>query len=95
VKFEVNAESGDGRYWAVPARAYALRFHGVHRPDGHILVDDKEIPRGDTGKATRSGASWHLDEQTGDVIVSIPRSTKRSFVVKFTTAAAWTCASDC
>jgi alpha-glucosidase len=95
VKLEVNAESGDGRYWAVPARGYALRFHGVHRPLGRILVDDKEIPRADAAQATRSGASWHLDEQTGDVIVSIPRSTKRSFVVKFSTAAAWTCASDC
>ena len=95
VKLEVNAESGDGRYWAVPARGYALRFHGVHRPLGRILVDDKEIPRADAAQATRSGASWHLDEQTGDVIVSIPRSTKRSFAVKFSTAAAWTCASDC
>jgi alpha-glucosidase len=91
VRFEIKAESGDGRYWAVPARAYTLRFHGVHAPVKGVQLDGQDIPRGDA----RSGASWRTDEKSGDVIVIIPRSSKRAFTVTFATAAAWTCGGRC
>ncbi len=95
VRFEIKSESGDGRYWAVPARAYALRFHGLHVPVKGVQVDGQEIPRADGANAARAGASWRTDEKSGDVIVSIPRSFKRSFTVAFATAAAWTCGGRC
>jgi alpha-glucosidase len=95
IKFEIKAESGDGRYWAVPARAYALHFHGVHTPPKGVALDGQEIARADVANSARSDASWHIDETSGDVIVSIPRSAKRSFAVTFATAPAWTCGGRC
>src|SRR5262249_18554099 len=64
IRFEMTAESGDGQYWAVPARAYPLRFHGVHTPPKGVALDGEEIPRAEAASPTgaSSGASWRADE---------------------------------
>jgi alpha-glucosidase len=93
VRFEIAATSGDGTYVAVPARAYVVRFHGVHAPLNGVLLDGRQIPRADA--TNRAAADWRTDDKTGDVIVSIPRSSRRNVVIEFTTAAAWTCGGLC
>jgi alpha-glucosidase len=93
VRFEIRAESGDRRYWAVSSRAYVLRFHGIHAPVRDVRLDGKGIPR--AAKEPRTGAYWELEDKSGDVIVSIPRSSKRKFAVQFATASAWSCSDRC
>jgi alpha-glucosidase len=95
VKLEIKAESGDGRYRAVPARAYKLRFRGLHAPVRGVRLNGKEIARADDADTGRPGAHWRLDGESGDVIVSLPRSSKRTFVVDFVAAPALTCGGRC
>jgi alpha-glucosidase len=95
VRFEIRAQSGDGQYWSVSSRGYALHFHGVQRPTQSVRLDGLEIPFAETPNAAAPGASWSLDVNSGDIVVSIPRSASRTFVVEFATEAAWTCAGRC
>ncbi len=95
VRFEIGVTSGDGQYFAVPARAYVLRFHGIHAPVDGVTLDGRKISRADAAGPARSGASWRADEKTGDIIVSLPKSSQRTQVVQFETAAAWTCGGPC
>jgi len=80
-RFAIETESGDGRFRVVPARAYALHFHGVRAPGGEVRLNGKAIPRSDDQGAARGGASWRTDER-GDVIVAIPRSSRRTVEVE-------------
>src|SRR5215813_2259168 len=96
VRFDINSQSGNGRYWAVPSRAYLLHFHGVHAPVGDVKVDGKSLPRADAADpAPRTGAYWRTESKSDEIIVSIPGSAKRTFAVEFTTKAAWTCGGRC
>jgi len=85
-RFAIEVKSGDGRYRAVPARAYVLRFHGLHAPIGTVRLDGKAIARADGADLSR--AHWRTDDR-GTVIVSIPRSSKRKFEVAFASEPAW------
>jgi len=93
VKFAIKAESGDGRYRAVPARSYKLRFHGLQDAISNVRLDGKEIARAEDADTAPAGAHWQLDGESGDVVVSLPRSSKRTFVVEFAAAPAESCGS--
>jgi alpha-glucosidase len=84
VKLEVEAESGDGQYRSVRERAYRLHFRGVLGTVTSVRLDGKEIPRSSASEPGRN-ASWTTDEATGAMVVSLPRTSTRSFAVEFST----------
>jgi alpha-glucosidase len=88
-KLDIKSESGDGQYWAVPARSYRLHLHGFANPVTALRIDGKEIAHAGTDGAARRVANWTTDATNGDVVISIPRSAKRSISVEFTTERAW------
>lgn len=78
--FEMNAAGGGGQFRAAP-RAYQLHFHGFAGPVNSVRLDGKEIARG--GGAPRQGvASWSINETTGQILIVVPRSGRRSFKVE-------------
>jgi alpha-glucosidase len=92
IKFEISRESGDRRYQATASRAYKVYFHGIDVPVHGVRLDGKEIPRASETKK-RTGPSWDLAD--GDVVVSVPRSSRRKHVVDFATTATWHCDAGC
>jgi hypothetical protein len=92
IKFEINRESGNRRYQATASRAYTVHFHGIDVPVQGVRLDGKMIPRADEAKK-RTGPSWDL--ANGDVVVSVPRSSRRKHVVEFATVATWHCDAGC
>jgi alpha-glucosidase (family GH31 glycosyl hydrolase) len=94
VRFEVETESGDGRYLSVPERAYRLHFRGFLGTVKAVRVDGKEIPQAGVPESARR-ASWSIDEASGTIVVSIPRAATRPFAVEFATGPASVCAGNC
>jgi len=92
IKFEINEESGDRRYQATASRAYTVYFHGIDVPVHGLRLNGKMIQRVNETK-TRTGPSWDLAD--GDVVVSVPHSSRRKHVVEFATVATWHCEADC
>jgi alpha-glucosidase len=93
VRFKIEAQSGDGRYWSVARRAYRLQFHGLQGAVTTVTVDGKDIPQAGAQGSPRS-ASWSTDA-TGNVVVSIPKSSKRAFAVEFAIRQAPACSDQC
>jgi len=82
IKFEISRESGNRRYQSTASRAYTLYFHGMDATVHGVRLDGKTIPRAhETKKPT--APSWDLAD--GDVVVSVPRSSRRKHVVEFAT----------
>ncbi len=81
-RFEISAVSGNGKYRSVALRGYRLHFHGLQDAIGRIVLDGDEIPRAETAANAPARASWWVDPATRDVLVAIPASPKRDFVVE-------------
>jgi alpha-glucosidase (family GH31 glycosyl hydrolase) len=98
VRFEIDSESGNGRYFRTPSRGYQLHFHGMPRGLARVLVNGHEIEQAPLPKEPlpmpRAAPAWTIDG-TGDVVVSIPSTTRRKSVVEFSTAGAAACGADC
>jgi alpha-glucosidase len=88
-RLDVRSESGDGQYWAVASRAYQLHLHGFANPVTAVRIDGKDIAHGAPDAAARRVANWVTDAATGEVVISIPRSARKSFSVEFSTERAW------
>jgi alpha-glucosidase (family GH31 glycosyl hydrolase) len=88
VRFEVRAESGDGKYRPVAARSYGLHFRGLHGRVQQVFLDGKEVPQVKEGKNFSGAfARWENDGIADDIFVSIPHSASRSFDVRFSIGA--------
>ena len=100
IRFEIKSESGNGAYFRVPLRGYQLRFYGVPDTVARVLLDGREIGRSDEAARAKSpdmpriAASWTTDA-AGQVLISIPATTKRNFTVEFATGQATACGADC
>jgi alpha-glucosidase len=93
VRFEIETESGDGRYRTLRARAYRLHFHGLQGAVASVTMDGKEVRQAGAQAPVRS-ASWSKDE-AGDLIISIPKSAKPSFGVDIVLSPEPDCAGNC
>jgi alpha-glucosidase len=93
VRFDVVGTSGDAQFRAVAERAYRFTFRGVLGAVTSVQLDGKDIPQ---GAPQDRRATWSIDEASGAVLVSVPRTAKRSFAIAFATgAAAPACAGSC
>src|SRR5262245_32882727 len=93
IKFEISTESGDRSYRTVPSRAYTVHFRGVDEPVRGVRVDGKAIPRDDIANKPRSGSFWGLVD--GQVVIHLPRSSRRKHTIEFATTATWKCNGGC
>jgi alpha-glucosidase (family GH31 glycosyl hydrolase) len=100
VRFEIKSESGNGTYFRTKQRGYRLHFYGMPSRISRVLVDGREIARANEAARARSSdalqvaPTWTVNS-AGEVLVSIPPATKRTFTVEFSTAAASACGTDC
>lgn len=93
VVFEIEGESGDGKYLRTPLRGYQLRFYGMPSQVSHVLIDGREVARAAAADMAQA-ASWSAQDG-GTVLISIPPTTKRHFTIEFSTAAATACGAAC
>ena len=94
VRFEIKSESGNGKYFRTSLRGYQLRFYGMPSPVARVLLDGREIAKAKAAETSRLAASWTIDA-AGEVLISIPATTKRTFAVEFKTVDAPACGADC
>ena len=89
VKFEVEMESGTGKY-DPGARTHDLHFHGFRCAIEDVRLDGRRVAPAGTRSVFRPIATWSRDAATGELNVMVPHSGRHRFTVQFTTPSACT-----
>ena len=91
VRLHIEVQSGDGKYRSLDSRAYQLQFHGIHRPLGTVLINNRAVRQAPVRTHFRPLPTWSAGQAGTDVCISIPRRKQR-LVVEFATPAGLTAA---